>query len=222
MQRRRSRGSLGLGLVLAWAVAACASPVVSLKAAPRSYTAGDYERIYERWTRGSREFDFGHLKTVLNVTATFESRDFRWAYVVRYGEDFDLAPEARTSLLNASLSDAEQHHRFFVTMGDGRPRDVDLTDERGGWRVVLLDDRGRQTRPIEVERLRKATAAERTYFPTVSSFRQAFRLVFPVRHEDGNATVPTESLFAILRFTGPRGQVDLKWEFEPRPQPTVR
>jgi len=224
LARRRNHALVVASLVmlLASLLVSCAEPIVSLKPAPRSYTASDYERIYERWTRDAREFDFGHLKTVLNVTATFESRDFRWAYVVRYGEDFALPPDTRTSLLTASLSDADQHHRFFVTMGEGRPREVDLTNERGGWRVVLLDDRGRQTRPIEVERLRKASAAERTYFPTVSSFRQAFRLVFPVRNEDGNATVPNESLFAILRFTGPRGQVDLKWEFEPRPQRRVR
>jgi hypothetical protein len=153
------------------------------------------------------------------VSATFESRDFRWAYVVRYGEDFGLPPDARSSLLSASLSDAEQHHRFFVTMGDGRPRDLDLSNDRGGWRVLLLDDRGRQTRPIEVQRLKKSSAAERIYFPTISSFRQAFRLVFPVRHDDGNATLPGESLFAVLRFTGPSGQVDLKWSFEPARRP---
>ena len=71
-------------------VAACVEPIVSLKPGARSYTAGDYERVYERWTREQRSFDFGRLRSVLNVTATFESRDFRWAYVVRYGEDFGL------------------------------------------------------------------------------------------------------------------------------------
>jgi len=195
-------------------LAACVAPVVSLKPGPRTYTAGDYERVYERWTREQRSFDFGRLRSVLNVTATFESRDFRWAYVVRYGEDFSLPPDTRTSLLSASLADAEQHHRFFVTLGDGRPRDIDLTAESGAWRVILLDDRGRQSSPVEVLKLREATAAERVYFPTVSSWRQAFRLVFPVLHEDGNPTLPPESLFAVLRFTGPTGQVDLKWEFD--------
>jgi hypothetical protein len=210
------------GLACVWLLAACVEPIVSLNPAARSYTAGDYERVYERWTRGQRGFDFGRLKTVLNVTATFESRDFRWAYVVRYGEDFGLPPDARTAMLSASLADAEQRHRFFVTLGDGRPRDIDLTANRGGWRVLLLDDRGRQSSPIEVERLKKATTAERIYFPSVSSFRQAFRLVFPVHHEDGHPTLPHEALFAVLRFTGPAGQVDLKWEFEPKPQRRVR
>ena len=214
----------GLRKLLGWAgltlwLLGCADPSVSLRPSPRSYTPRDYQRVYERWTRDARKFDFGQLKSVLNVSATFESRDFRWAYVVRYGEDFGLPPDARSSLLSASLSDAEQHHRFFVTMGDGRPRDLDLSNDRGGWRVLLLDDRGRQTRPIEVQRLKKSSAAERIYFPTISSFRQAFRLVFPVRHDDGNATLPGESLFAVLRFTGPSGQVDLKWSFEPARRP---
>lgn len=201
------------------ALVACVAPIVSLKPGARSYTAADYERVYERWTRDERSFDFGRLRSVLNVTATFESRDFRWAYVVRYGEDFGLPPDTRTSLLSATLADAEQRHRFFVTLGDGRPRDIDLTAESGAWRVILLDDRGRQSSPVEVRRLRKPTAAERIYFPTVSSWRQAFRLVFPVTHEDGNPTLPIESLFAVLRFTGPTGQVDLKWEFDRSLQP---
>ena len=204
-------------MVCLWLMTACVEPVVSLNPRTRAYTAGDYQRVYERWTRETRSFDFGRLKSVLNVTATFESRDFRWAYVVRYGQDFGLPPDARTAMLSASLADAEQRHRFFVTLGDGRPRDVDLTHDQGGWRVLLLDDRGRQSSPIEVARLRKATVAERTYFPTISSFRQAFRVVFPVRHEDGHPTLAREALFAVLRFTGPTGQVDLKWEFEPKP-----
>jgi hypothetical protein len=212
------RGGWRTGIVFLWLIAACVEPIVSLTPGTRAYTAGDYERVYERWTRDMRSFDFGRLKSVLNVTATFESRDFRWAYVVRYGQDFGLPLDARTSMLSASLADAEQRHRFFVTLGDGRPRDIDLTAQHGGWRVLLLDDRGRQSSPIEVERLRKATAAERTYFPTVSSFRQAFRIVFPVHDEDGRPTLPHEALFAVLRFTGPTGQVDLKWEFQPKPR----
>lgn len=195
-------------------VTACAEPVVSLRPEARTYTPQDYGRVYERWTRSANEFNFGELRTVLHVTATFESRDFRWAYVVRYSDDFSLPPDARTSLLAASLQDSEKHHRFFVTLGDGRPRDVDLDDANGAWRVILMDDRGRQTRPVEVDRLHRANAAERNYFPTISSFRRAFRLVFPVTHDDGSPTLPSESLFCVLRFTGPAGQVDLKWDFD--------
>ena len=192
---------------------ACATPVVSLSPGTRSFTADDYEEVYERWTREAAPFEFGTMRSVLHATATLEGREFRWAYVVRYSRDFGLSTDARNSMLAATLADAEQHHRFFVTIGGGRPREMDLTTERGAWRVLLLDYRGRQVRPVEIQKLRKPTPAERTYFPSVSPFRTAFRLVFPVAHEDGYPTIPKEALFAVLRFTGPEGQVDLKWDF---------
>lgn len=200
-------------LVAGLLLAACAAPVVSLEPSTPSFTADDYEEVSERWTRSARPFDFGRLYTVLNLTATFESREFRWAYVVRYARDFGLPTDARNALLAQSLADAGEHHRFFITLGGGRPRDIDLTDEGGAWRVLLLDDRGRQTRATEIQHVRRPTPAERRYFPNISSLRQAFRLVFPVQHEDGLPTLPRESLFAMLRFTGAEGQVDLKWEF---------
>ncbi len=195
------------------AFVACAAPVVSLAPGPHAFTPTDYDDVYERWTRSARPFDFGGLKTVLNVTATFESREFRWAYVVRYAYDFALTTDLRNALLGESLADASERHRFFVTLGDGRPRELDLRKETGAWRVLLVDDRGRQSRPIEIQHVRRPTPGERRYFPSISSHRQAFRLVFPARHEDGYPTLPDESLFALLRFTGAQGQVDLKWDF---------
>src|SRR5690606_23815516 len=107
--------------------------VVTLEPRAKSFTPDDYPAVYERWTRAARPFNFGELRNVLNVTATFESREFRWAYVVRYAHDFGLATDARNAMLAASLGDAGKHHRFFVTVGDGRPRDYDLTSEQTGW-----------------------------------------------------------------------------------------
>jgi hypothetical protein len=80
--------------------------------------------------------------------------------------------------------------------------------------VLLVDDRGRATPPLEIEKLDHPGADERTYFPSVSPQRIAFRIVFPARHEDGTPTIPPEAPFVVLRFTGSLGTVDLKWEFE--------
>ena len=43
---------------------------------------------------------------MLTVTATFESWDFRWAYVVRYAQDYRLTVEQRRALLETTLRES--------------------------------------------------------------------------------------------------------------------
>jgi len=213
MSRRWGAAKLVVALGMA---AACAPPIVSIRPHAHSFRPTDYETVYDLWTREAAPFDFGRLRGVLQTTATYESREFRWAYVVRYGEDFGLPTDARNAMLSATLADAEQHHRFLVTLGGtSKFREFDLTHEQGAWRVLLIDDRGRQVRPVEIDKIKHPTPAERAYFPSIGPFRQAFRLVFPIRSDDGYPTIPPEATFATLRFTGPEGQVDLKWQFAP-------
>lgn len=202
--------------LLVLATAGCGGQAISLAPQARSFTWRDYEGVYEAWTREADEFEFGSLSDVLNVTATFQSWEFRWGYVVRYAHDYSLSTEARTEMLRASLADAEQHHRFFVTLSGTNYRESDLTREESAWRVLLVDQRGAQTVPIEVEKV-EPTAAEKIYFPSISPFRHAYRIVFPAFRPDGSPTIPPDATFVILRFTGARGTVDLRWEFASGP-----
>ena len=203
-----------LATVAVWSsLVGCAVAPVALRPQPRSFTARDYERVYRTWTRDADEFAYGRLSDVLNVTATFQSWEHRWAYVVRYAADYGLATEERTDLLRASLADAQQHHRFFVTLSGQRFRESDLTGPLSAWRVVLVDEHGRQTVPVETSKIDRPSVAERSYFPTISPHRQAFRLTFPARRPDGTETIPADAEFTVLRFTGPLGTVDLRWDY---------
>ncbi len=103
------------------------------------------------------------------------------------------------------MADAEQHHRFFVTIGGGKPREMDLTDEEGAWRVLLLDDRGRMVRPVEIQALGGGTPSERAYFPAMSAFRRAFRLVFPAVSRGWPTHHSTRSAVRRAALHGPRG-----------------
>ncbi|MCA9583556.1 MAG: hypothetical protein KC416_17275, partial [Myxococcales bacterium] len=108
-------------------VSGCATTSISLRPGPRSFTAQDYERIYDAWTRDAEAFAVGNLSDVLHATATFQSWEFRHAYGVRYAADFALQTKAREAMLEASLQDAEDRHRFLVTMAGRRFRESDLT-----------------------------------------------------------------------------------------------
>ena len=207
-----------LGIALAavsFAASACATMAISMRTGPRDFTAADYDRVYDAWTRSDDDFAWGNMDDVLHVTATFESWEFRWAYVVRFAEDHALESPARTEMLRATLDDADENHRFFVTLAGPVFREQNLTSTTSAWRVLLVDPDGRQTVPVEIQRVRRTTAIERVYFPSVSSHRQAFRIVFPARREDGTASIPEGADHFMLRFTGARGRVDLKWELEP-------
>lgn len=213
-QPSRVGGAVATGLAVLCVVAACAAPTVSLEPKTHAYTPADYESVYKLWTREANPFDFERMESTLRVTATFEARAFRWAYVVRYAQDLGLTVDERSSLMQATLEDADQYHRFFVTMAlASQAAEADLTHERSAWRVMLLDDRGRQTLPVQIDRLKRPTPAQRAYFPTATRQRRAMRIAFPVRNERGELTVPEDSLFALLRFTGPKGTVDLIWNF---------
>jgi hypothetical protein len=205
---------LGLWVVALVGQSGCGTSTVSLRPEPRSFTPKDYQEVYERWTRADDDFAFGRLSDVLHVTATFESWEFRWAYVVRYADDYALATEERAAILRATLADSEEHHRFFVTLIGNDYRDSDLTSDRAVWRVILVDEEGRQTVPVEVEKVERPDSSVEQYFPSISAFRHAYRIAFPAQRPDGAWTIGRGASHVVLRFTGAEGTVDLRWDFE--------
>ncbi|MAQ17695.1 MAG: hypothetical protein CMN30_23230 [Sandaracinus sp.] len=193
--------------------AGCAGRTITLETGPRSFTPDDYEDVYESWTRDDQDFEWALLDDVLHVTATFESWEFRWAYVVRYGYDHAVEADDRETMLRATLSDAGENHRFYVTVAGSDFREQNLASRHSAWRVLLVDPEGRQTEPVEIERIRRPSAADEIYFPSITPQRQAFRVVFPASRADGTPAIPDGATHVILRFTGARGRVDLRWDF---------
>lgn len=210
-QRALATSLLALGIALG---AGCGAPRVSLRPTEHAFTASDYGGMYDRWTRDADDFDFGRLGEVLHVTATFESHEFRWAYVVRYASDHSMTTEERTRLLERSLADSDQRHRFFVTLGMPIYREGDLTSDQSDWRVLLVDANGRQTDPVEILRVPRPSRDMRAYFPSIHRQRHTFRIAFPVVDESGAPSIEPGSDHVILRFAGASGTVDLRWDLE--------
>jgi len=198
----------------------CASHPLSLRPATYEVTPDDYEDVYRAWTREADAYAWSQLRDVLHITATLESSEFRWAYVVRYARDYGLDPSARTEMLEATLQDAVDHHRFYITLAGDVYREGNLTKRDSAWRLVLIDADGRTTAPSHIERVRRPSAAERVYFPSVSPFRYVYRVVFPARRADGTPSIPPSAAEVTLRATGARGTVDLVWELETAPPST--
>ncbi len=218
LPRGRSLPALALAALVTLAAlggtSGCATRNVSLSEGPREYVATDYDGVLDKWTRTERLFSLSELETYLTATATYESWDFRWAYVVRYVQDYRLTIDQRKKLLEKALDETRVKHQFFVALYGGERKYNDLTKLDSAWIVRLIDDTGNETAPAEIVNLRKPNALERSYFPYNSPFRQAFRIRFPRVAADGRPTISPDAKWFGLRFAGAQGNSELVWQIE--------
>jgi hypothetical protein len=214
MKAPLSRSLLCLGVL---AISGCAEPSVSLATGPREYVPGDYTQVLRRWTREESLLRVQELDTKLTVTATFESWDFRWAYVVRYASDYRLTVEQRRELLERTLHETVEDHEFYVALYGTAWRWTDLSRPTSAWIVRLIDDEGSETAPSKMEAIIKPGAIERRYFPYTTVWRHAFRIRFPSQTADGRPTIASNARWFGLRFAGAEGNEELRWVIE-RPE----
>jgi hypothetical protein len=202
----------GFGSVLlALLFAGCGTPRVSLAQGPREYLPSDYDHVLSRWTRTEQLIRLSELDDLLTVSATLESWDFRWAYVVRYSNDYLLTVEQRRVLLDTTLAETNAHYQFFVALYGSDRKWTDLSKPDSAWIVRLVDDRGNETAPEEIVYIPKPGPIERTYFPYASVWRRVFRIKFPTSTANG-PTIAKDAAFIGLRFAGARGSEELHWE----------
>jgi hypothetical protein len=202
-------------VALALGASGCAEERVSLASGPREYVASDYPEILKRWTRDESLINFAELDSPLSVTATFETWDFRWAYVVRYAQDYRLTVEQRRDLLQQTLRESTESHQFYVALYASTWRWSDLTKPNSAWIVRLIDDLGDETAPTEIEHIAKPGALERTYFPYTTVWRHAFRIRFPRVTPDRRPTIAPNAHWVGLRFAGAEGNEELHWDLDP-------
>jgi len=200
--------------LLAFPLFACAEPKVSLATGPREYVPSDYSQVLKKWTREKSLIVFQELDAKLTVTATFESWDFRWAYVVRYAADYRLTVEQRRELLQHTMEQTADDYEFYVALYGTSWRWTDLSRPTSAWIVRLIDDEGSETAPSKIEAIPKPGAIERRYFPYTTVWRHAFRIRFPRNGIDGRPTIARTASWFGLRFAGAEGNEELRWEIE--------
>jgi hypothetical protein len=204
-------GVLALG-TLSLVSSACQPPAVQLREGTREYVATDYEAVLKSWTRDKELLSIREFDNVLSATATFESWDFRWAYVARYAEDYRLTVDQRRQLLERSLAETREHHQFYVAIEAKEARWADLKADNAAWIVRLIDDTGSETAPSDIEKIKRPGAIELTYFPYTTPWRLAFRIRFPTLRTDGRPTISPRARWFGLRFAGAQGNDQLVWQ----------
>src|SRR5215472_14080783 len=211
-------GPLALALLT---VCACAEQKVSLVKGPREYVPSDYTQVLKRWTRNESLIVLSELADALNVTATYESWDFRWAYVIKYAADYRLTIDQRRDLLEHTLRETQDDHEFYVALYGPNWRWTDLSRPTSAWIVRLIDDQGNETAPAKIEAIVKPGPLEERYFPYTNVWRRAFRIRFPRFTGDGRPTIANTARWFGLRFAGADGNGELRWKVDQQPLPSA-
>ncbi len=200
-------------ILAAIAITGCSETRVTLNGGTREYVPSDYNLVLNRWTRTEQLITFSELDDELTATATFESWDFRWAYVVRYSADYRLTVAQRRELLQRTLADTQVKYEFYVGLYGTKFRWDDLTKPTAAWIVRLIDEKGNETAPTRID-LVKPGPNEYRYFPYTSPHRHCFRVDFPRVNADGKPTISDKATWFGLRFAGAQGNEELRWSID--------
>jgi hypothetical protein len=202
-------GALGALATLGGCKPPPTSPV-ELGGGPRGYRAKDYAHVLRRWTREMRithDYDLA-----LDVYGTFKAWDFRAAWVAKYVEAYKITGRERDALSDRESSEAHQTHDVFISAAASKYEWTDFDRPHSVWRVTLIDDQSREVSPLSITKVHAPQIELQTFFPYIKLFSEQFLVKFPTKTPDGADILTADTRFFILRFAGPLGTAELRWD----------
>lgn len=188
-------------------LAACASTAPSVKLTEEwPAKVGDYDDVTEQWSRSTNMHR--DYQEALRLTGIFKSPAWREAHAIKEASDRKLTGEARDALLAQAKAEAAGPYEveLLVSTWDRAENDLDR-GKRSVWRVVLVDDSGKEILPLEIVRDKRPPWTLRAEFPTLEDFTIPYIVRFP-----RDTPLLGDGVKQLrLRMSSERGGVELRW-----------
>ena len=179
------------------------------------YTSPDYRAMLDKWTRkGSIHKGLG---TELLVTATYQSEEFRRAFVKEYGRLYMQTPEENHKMYDDQMSAARDYDGFLIAIYTPEKEWDDFAEKGSLWRAYLFKDGRFRLEPFDIRKVRKRRAVSReigryralseSFLPYVSPWTTLY--VFRFKKQG----LPEASQSLELILTSPSGSASIKWDF---------
>lgn len=209
MRRFRYFVSIAFALVLLFGFS-CGNkvnPKVTYKESYRSYT-----KVLKQWTREKKSYD-KILDTIMLITATYESRAFRKAYLAEKIRAEAIPEKEANRLIHQSNEELEEKAVFFVTFYTPELKWNRLDSGDPAWRLWLIDANGLKVAPFKVERIRKISLATTRYYPYWDRFSYCYKVTFPRKTESGEP-LELEKGEVTFMLAGVYGKSELTWNIQ--------
>jgi hypothetical protein len=197
-------------LVLAIALAACASSQNVDLSGNWPTQASDYESAHARWTR--RNTIHSGLDHVMTVAATALSPDFRAAYAAERARRLDMSAEERDALLAAEKATSDGAIEFEVLLATNKPDWNDLGKyPRSMWRIALVGDDGREVLPTSILPDKRVRAEVESWYSDLGPFYKPYIVSFPRVAADGKPILSPGTKVMRLELASAVGKTSLVW-----------
>lgn len=173
----------------------------------------DYMKTLDAQTRSVKIYS--GLDSVLYLTATYKTMDFRRAYVERYADGYQLGESYRAALMEREREESDKYNEIFFTAYTPNARWNDFDAQNSVWRLYLEDSDGNRLIPVSVRKINGNEPLLREFFPYFDLWSSAYVVRFPKYSETGTEPIPGDKT-AFLRFvvTGVPGNGAVEWRFK--------
>jgi hypothetical protein len=197
-----------VGALVVFGACAGAPPRVDLSGRWPEVCSNDYYPTTLDWTRTAEIRS--EYQQILDLRAVLKSPDWRCAHAVRDISERHLDGPARDAAWAQARADAAGplEVELIAAMWDRKENDLDR-GQRSVWRVVLVDESGREIAPLEILKDKRSMGVLRAEFGKVDDFAVAYIARFPVAP---STPLGPNVRKLRLRMSSERGSVELLWQ----------
>ncbi|MCU0581623.1 MAG: hypothetical protein MUF26_04105 [Syntrophales bacterium] len=173
--------------------------------------SNEYQAALNDWTRTKTVHS--QFETKVSITSTLKSPAFQRAYIREYERIYSL--EAREKQhwekTQAGLASDFTEFVFYAYIPDKEANDFHRINSV--WTVFMVDDQGRQEKPLEIRRIDKITTVTEAFFPYINKYYGAFYSVKfkPLKETNAHSGDAFRKPLALV-MTSVLGRVELQWQ----------
>ncbi|MBN1931949.1 MAG: hypothetical protein JW786_10125 [Desulfobacterales bacterium] len=175
------------------------------------YKGSPYRLNLSDWTRQARIYRGFDLELI--VDATFQSHQFRSAYVAEYIRAYKLIGREKEKLIQAQKDAADRYHDFFIAAYVPEKKLNDFSACDSIWKLYLSMDGKERIQPIEIRKIKKIDAIIRHFYPFMTPWKSMYLVRFPAEVPGINTKViGKETVSFKLIITSVLGNVEMVWD----------
>jgi len=172
----------------------------------------EYSSVLDSQTRSTKIYS--GLDTVLFITATYKTMEFREAYVELFVKGFEEDPAYRSALVSKQRDENDLYNEIFFAAYTSEPKFNDFERRDSVWKLYLDDNEGNRLTPVSVKKVDSADPLIRKLFPYLDPWSSGYIVRFPKYSVTGTEPIPgPKTKFLKFVVTGLMGKGEMEWEF---------